>query len=100
MPASTRWIQLTIGVVCMALVANLQYGWTLFVTPMQAKYGWSLAAIQGAFFIFVLVETWLVPVEGWLVHKPSSGQALILGATKRPADDRVTPPPPRPSQRR
>jgi OFA family oxalate/formate antiporter-like MFS transporter len=29
-----RWMQLTIGVVCMAMIANLQYGWTYFVGPM------------------------------------------------------------------
>lgn len=35
-----RWIQLAIGVVCMGLVANLQYGWTLFVSPMDARHHW------------------------------------------------------------
>lgn len=62
-----RWWQLVIAICCMALVANLQYGWTLFVTPIGAKYGWSRADIQVAFAIFILVETWLVPVEGWIV---------------------------------
>jgi OFA family oxalate/formate antiporter-like MFS transporter len=64
-----RWGQLVMGVLCMAMIANLQYGWTLFVKPMDAKYHWGTTVIQGAFFIFVLVETWLVPIEGWLVDK-------------------------------
>ncbi|MBK5205127.1 MAG: oxalate/formate MFS antiporter [Polaromonas sp.] len=64
-----RWWQLVIGVICMAMVANLQYGWTLFVTPIGDKYGWSRAAIQVAFTIFVLTETWLVPIEGYLVDR-------------------------------
>src|SRR3977135_4330703 len=64
-----RWLQLAIGVVCMAMVANLQYGWTLFVDPISEKYGWGRAAIQVAFTIFVVTETWLVPVEGWFVDK-------------------------------
>src|ERR1700757_4998381 len=63
------WLQLTIGVICMACVANLQYGWTLFVNPINDKYHWGRAAIQVAFSIFVATETWLVPVEGWIVDK-------------------------------
>jgi len=63
------WVQLTIGVICMACVANLQYGWTLFVNPIDAKYHWGRSAIQVAFTIFVLIETWLIPVEGYLVDR-------------------------------
>ncbi len=66
---STRWLQLLMGIICMAMIANLQYGWTLFVNPISEKYGWSRAAIQVAFTIFVLTETWLVPIEGYLVDK-------------------------------
>jgi MFS transporter, OFA family, oxalate/formate antiporter len=63
------WVQLILGVICMASVANLQYGWTLFVNPIDAKYHWGRSAIQVAFTIFVLIETWLVPVEGYLVDR-------------------------------
>src|SRR6202008_4995787 len=49
--------------------ANYQYGWTLFVGPLDNKYHWGRASIQVAFTIFVLIETWLVPVEGYLVDK-------------------------------
>ncbi|HEV3424010.1 MAG TPA: oxalate/formate MFS antiporter [Paraburkholderia sp.] len=68
-PLANPWIQLVIGVICMAAVANLQYGWTLFVNPIDAKYHWGRAAIQVAFTVFVLIETWLVPVEGYLVDR-------------------------------
>jgi OFA family oxalate/formate antiporter-like MFS transporter len=64
-----RWWQLTLGVVCMSMIANLQYGWTLFVNPIHDAHGWSASSIQVAFTIFVLVETWLVPVEGYLVDR-------------------------------
>jgi OFA family oxalate/formate antiporter-like MFS transporter len=64
-----RWWQLSLGVVCMAMIANLQYGWTLFVNPIHDAHGWSLSAIQVAFTVFVLVETWLVPIEGYLVDR-------------------------------
>src|SRR5438067_13284805 len=61
---SGRWWQLVFGIICMTMIANLQYGWTLFVNPIDAKFHWGRAAIQVAFTIFVLTETWLVPVEG------------------------------------
>ncbi|MBV8089133.1 MAG: oxalate/formate MFS antiporter, partial [Alphaproteobacteria bacterium] len=65
--ATTRVVQLGAGIICMVMIANLQYGWTLFVTPIDQKYHWGRTAIQVAFTIFVLTETWLVPIEGWLV---------------------------------
>ena len=66
---ATRWGQLVFGIICMVMTANLQYGWTLFVSPIDNKYHWGRASIQVAFSIFVLAETWLVPFEGYLVDK-------------------------------
>jgi hypothetical protein len=66
-PAVNRVGQLVIGIVCMALIANLQYGWTLFVNPIQKAHGWTTTEIQLAFSIFVALETWLTPVQGWIV---------------------------------
>jgi OFA family oxalate/formate antiporter-like MFS transporter len=63
----------------MASVANLQYGWTLFVNPMDAKYHWGRASIQIAFTIFVLLETWLVPVEGYLVDRFGPRWIVVVG---------------------
>jgi len=74
-----RWGQLVMGIVCMAMIANLQYGWTLFVNPIADKHGWSRAAIQVAFTIFVLTETWLVPIEGYLVDKFGPRPVVIVG---------------------
>ena len=67
--AATRWGQLIFGIICMVMIANLQYGWTLFVNPIDQKYGWGTAAIQVAFSVFIATETWLVPVEGWFVDR-------------------------------
>src|SRR5260370_3086130 len=67
--AATRWWQLIFGIICMVMIANLQYGWTLFVNPIDQKYHWGRAAIQVAFTIFVLTETWLRPLEGYLIDK-------------------------------
>ncbi|MBV8169611.1 MAG: MFS transporter, partial [Alphaproteobacteria bacterium] len=74
-----RWLQLLFGIVCMSMIANLQYGWTLFVTPMEAKHGWSRADIQVAFTLFVLLETWLVPIEGWFVDKYGPRMVVLIG---------------------
>jgi OFA family oxalate/formate antiporter-like MFS transporter len=76
---SNRWLQLFLGIVCMAMIANLQYGWTLFVNPIADKYGWTKAAIQVAFTIFVLAETWLVPLEGYLVDRFGPRPVVLAG---------------------
>jgi MFS transporter, OFA family, oxalate/formate antiporter len=74
-----RWLQLAMGVVCMAMIANLQYGWTLFVDPIDAKFHWGRAAIQLAFTLFVVTETWLVPIEAWFVDKYGPSVVIAFG---------------------
>src|ERR1700755_3235307 len=71
--------QLIIGVLCMVMIANLQYGWSFFVDPMSKTQGWSRAAIGGAFSFFVVAETWLVPIEGWFVDKFCSRIVVAVG---------------------
>jgi MFS transporter, OFA family, oxalate/formate antiporter len=78
-PASSRLVQLVAGIICMVMIANLQYGWTLFVIPIDQKYQWGRAAIQVAFTIFVLTETWLVPIEGWLVDRYGPRIVVFVG---------------------
>lgn len=78
-PASYRWLQLFLGIGCMVMIANLQYGWTLFVNPISERYGWTRAAIQVAFSIFVLTETWLVPIEGYLVDRFGPRPVVMAG---------------------
>ncbi len=74
------WAQLIIGIICMVLIANFQYGWTLFVHPMAAAHPWSLAGIQLAFSIFVALETWLTPIAGWIADSlgPTRGPKLVV----------------------
>jgi OFA family oxalate/formate antiporter-like MFS transporter len=67
------------GIVCMAMIANLQYGWTLFVDPIDAKFHWGRAAIQLAFSLFVVTETWLVPVEAWFVDRYGPRLVIMFG---------------------
>ena len=76
---ATRWGQLIFGIICMVMIANLQYGWTLFVNPINQAHGWSIAAIQVAFSIFIALETWLTPIEGWIVDMlgPSGPKMMV-----------------------
>jgi OFA family oxalate/formate antiporter-like MFS transporter len=64
----------------MVLIANLQYGWTFFVNPINKAHGWSIASIQFAFSIFIALETWLTPIEGWIVDTlgPRRGPKLVV----------------------
>ncbi len=74
--ADNRWVQLSAGILGMVAIANLQYGWTLFVNPIDSKFHFGKAAIQVAFTLFVLAETWLVPFEAYLVDR--FGPRLIV----------------------
>jgi len=66
----------------MIMIANLQYGWTLFVNPINKTHGWSIAAIQFAYSVFIALETWLTPIEGWIVDVlgPKRGPKLMVAA--------------------
>src|SRR5260221_10066637 len=74
-----RWTQLAIGVGAMVMIANYQYGWTFFVPDIQKKFGWDRASIQLAFTLFVLFETWLVPIEGWFVDRYGPSLVVLIG---------------------
>src|SRR5215831_9886534 len=74
-----RWTQLVIGICAMVMIANYQYGWTFFVPDIQKTFGWDRASIQWAFTLFVLFDTWLVPVEGWFVDKYGPRILVLVG---------------------
>ena len=78
---ANRWSQLWLGVLCMVLIANLQYAWTLFVNPMHQARGWSFSEIQFAFSIFIALETWITPLDGWIVDKLGArrGPPIMIG---------------------
>lgn len=86
MPAAispNRWLQLVFGIICRSMIANLQYGWSLFVNPIHHHYGWGRAAIQIAFSGFVFTETWLVPIEGWFVDRYGPRIVVMFGGILR-----------------
>jgi OFA family oxalate/formate antiporter-like MFS transporter len=83
---TSRWTQLALGIVCMVAIANLQYGWTLFVLPIDQAHHWGRPAIQVAFTIFVICETWLLPLEGYVIDRigprPTVGcGGLLIGGS-------------------
>lgn len=69
MNVNNRWFQLVASLIAMIMIANLQYAWTLFVQPMQAATGWKLSDIQLAFTLFILFQTWVQPLDGWLIDR-------------------------------
>jgi OFA family oxalate/formate antiporter-like MFS transporter len=64
-----RWFQLVASLIAMIMIANLQYAWTLFVNPLREGNGWSLADVQWAFTVFILFQTWVQPLDGWLIDR-------------------------------
>ncbi|MDR3536735.1 MAG: oxalate/formate MFS antiporter [Acetobacteraceae bacterium] len=80
-PSSGRWRHLLLCVACMILIANLQYGWSVFVQPMQQAHGWAVTNIQIAFTIFVALETWATPLNAWIADMigPRFGPRSVMG---------------------
>lgn len=69
MNINNRWFQLIASLIAMIMIANLQYAWTLFVQPLQTGTGWKLSDIQFAFTLFILFQTWIQPLDGWLIDR-------------------------------
>ena len=77
---SKRWIQFGSALVCMIMIANLQYAWALFVKPLQAAHkDWGLVGIQTAATLFLIFETWVTPIEGWLIDRLGPRWFLTIG---------------------
>src|ERR1700686_2954393 len=74
----SRWMQLTLGLICMMAISSPQYVWTLFTKPWTAQLGVSLTQLQVTFSIFIVLQTFLSPLQGYLIEK--FGPKLLLGA--------------------
>ena len=72
-----RWVRLSAAVIAMMMIANLQYGWTLFVDPIRAATGWKLSDVQWGFTLFIFFETWIMPCSGWLIDRSGSARVSI-----------------------
>jgi OFA family oxalate/formate antiporter-like MFS transporter len=85
MMLNNRWFQLVASLVAMIMIANLQYAWTLFVKPLQQGHGWKLSDVQWAFTLFILCQTWVQPLDGWLIDRMGprifvSAAGILCGA--------------------
>ena len=77
-PATTRWVQLALGLVCMMTISSPQYVWTLFTKPIGAALGASPAAIQVTFSLLIVLQTFFSPFQGWMVDR--FGPRGLIGA--------------------
>lgn len=68
--------QLAASLVAMIMIANLQYGWTLFVGPIRSAGGWQQSQVQSAFSLFILLQTFVQPLDGWLMDR--MGPRLLI----------------------
>eukprot|EP01037_Dinobryon_pediforme_P030319 gene30319-34339_t len=75
----TRWIQLGLGLIAMMAISSPQYVWTLFVKPFQTTTGGSLASVQITFSLLIVLQTWLSPLQGWLIEKFGARVLITLG---------------------
>jgi OFA family oxalate/formate antiporter-like MFS transporter len=76
---STRWAQLGLGLIAMMAISSPQYVWTLFVKPFQTATGGTLPAIQVTFSLMIVLQTWLSPLQGWLVERFGARFLITLG---------------------
>jgi oxalate/formate antiporter len=74
---STRWVQLVLGLIAMMSISSPQYVWTLFTKPLQEALGAQLSAIQVTFTLVIVLQTFLSPLQGYLVDK--FGARLLIG---------------------
>lgn len=77
---AVRWAQLALGVIAMMSISSPQYVWTLFVAPFQAATGATLPAIQITFSVLIVLQTWLAPVQGWLIDRFGPKFLIAAGA--------------------
>src|SRR5215467_14455968 len=75
-----RWGQLVLGLIAMMSISSPQYVWTLFVAPFQAATGATLPAIQITFSVLIVLQTWLAPLQGWLIDRFGPKFLIALGA--------------------
>src|ERR1700676_3118478 len=86
-----RWVQLTLGVVCMMAISSPQYVWALLTKPMLAAFGVKLSQLQVTFSILIVFQTFLSPVQGYLIDRFGPRLLLSIGGalTGRSEERRV-----------
>ena len=78
--AATRWLQLLLGFIIMMTISSPQYVWTLFTGAFQKSTGALLSEVQWTITILIVIQTWLSPLQGWLVDRFGPKMLIGLGA--------------------
>ena len=76
----TRWLQLLLGFIVMMTISSPQYVWTLFVPSFQKTTGSILSQVQWTITILIVLQTWLSPLQGYLVDRLGPKALIGLGA--------------------
>jgi OFA family oxalate/formate antiporter-like MFS transporter len=76
---STRWIQLLLGLIAMMAISSPQYVWTLFTKPIQGALGATLPALQVTLTILIVLQTWLSPLQGYLIDRFGPRLLVAIG---------------------
>jgi MFS transporter, OFA family, oxalate/formate antiporter len=75
-----RWSQLILGVIAMMAISSPQYVWTLFTGPLNQKLGTTLAELQWTFSLLIILQTWLSPLQAYLVDRFGPRLLIAIGA--------------------
>lgn len=73
------WLALLPCVLAIMAAANLQYTWTLFALPLKETLGAKLSAVQLAFTLYIVAQTWLAPFEGGLADRFAPRPLAMIG---------------------
>lgn len=75
--SNARWMQLLLGFIIMMTISSPQYVWTFFTGPFEKTTGALLSQVQWTITILIVIQTWLSPLQGWLVER--FGPKLLIG---------------------
>src|SRR5438477_12083730 len=76
-----RWIQLAAGVTAMVVISNFQYAFTLFTPGLRQQFaGAPYSDIALIYTLFILFETWPVPVAGYFIDKFGIRNLMLVGS--------------------
>ncbi|MEY4911899.1 MAG: hypothetical protein RL761_1562 [Pseudomonadota bacterium] len=79
--SGNRWFQLAAGVVAMIVISNFQYAFTLFTPGLKTQFSnVPYSDIALIYTLFILFETWPVPLAGYFIDKFGIRKLMIVGA--------------------
>src|SRR5581483_5597095 len=77
---TNRWLQLVLGIIAMMAISSPQYTWTLFTGPLNQKLGTTLAELQWTFSLLIILQTFLSPLQAYLVDRFGPRNLIAAGA--------------------